>query len=74
MYPSVIAKQPSSDIMTYQKNCTLPDSMLEQIVEQGLGILLGLIRIVLNTAMQAEREQYLGAVSRSANNVHESSG
>jgi transposase-like protein len=36
---------------------------LEQIAEQGLGILPELIRIVINTAMQAEREQYLGAAA-----------
>ncbi len=39
--------------MTYQTDCTLPDSLLEQIAEQGLGILPELIRIVINTAMQA---------------------
>ena len=49
--------------MTYQANCTLPDSLLEQIAEQGLGILPELVRIVINTAMQAEREQYLGAAA-----------
>jgi len=49
--------------MTYQTNCTLPDSLLEQIAEEGLGILPELIRIVINTAMQAEREQYLGAAA-----------
>ncbi len=49
--------------MTYQSNCTLPDSLPEQIAEQGLGILPELVRIVINTAMQAEREQYLGTVA-----------
>ena len=49
--------------MTYQTDCTLPDSLLEQITEQGLEILPELIRIVINTAMQAEREQYLGAAA-----------
>jgi len=44
--------------MTYQTDCTLPDSLLEQIAEQGLNILPELVRIVINTAMQAEREQY----------------
>lgn len=39
MYPSVITKQPRSNIRTYQSNCTIPDSLLEQIAEQGLGIL-----------------------------------
>ena len=63
MYPSVIAKQPRSHIMTYQTDCTLPESLLEQIAEQGLNILPELVRIVINTAMQAEREAYLGAVN-----------
>lgn len=49
--------------MTYQTDCTLPDSLLEQIAEQGLSILPELVRIVINTAMQAEREQYLGAAA-----------
>ncbi len=39
------------------------NSLLEQIAEQGLGILPELVRIVVNTAMQAEREAYLGAVN-----------
>ena len=49
--------------MSYQTDCTLPDSLLEQIAEQGLGILPELIRIVINTAMQAKQEQYLGAAA-----------
>ncbi len=49
--------------MTYQTDCTLPESLLEQTAEQGLSILPELIRIVINTAMQAEREQYLGAAA-----------
>jgi transposase-like protein len=36
---------------------------LEQIAEQGLDILPELVRIVINTAMQAEREAYLGAAA-----------
>ena len=47
--------------MTYRENCTLPESLLEQIAEQGLSVLPELVRIVVNTAMQAEREAYLGA-------------
>lgn len=42
--------------MTCQTGCTLPDSLLEQIAEQGLSILPELVRIIINTAMQAERE------------------
>ena len=49
--------------MIYRENCTLPESLLEQIAEQGLSVLPKLVRIVINTAMQAEREQYLGAAA-----------
>jgi putative transposase len=47
--------------MTYQEDFTLPSEMLEQIAAQGFGILPELIRIVINTAMQVERQKYLGA-------------
>ncbi len=46
--------------MTYQHNCTLPKEILEQIAEQGLDYLPTLIRIVVNAAMKAERQRYLG--------------
>jgi putative transposase len=46
--------------MTHKSDCTLPTEILEQITEQGLDILPELIRIVVNTAMQAERQAYLG--------------
>ena len=46
--------------MTYNVNCTLSDEILEQIAEQGLEFLPELIRIVINAAMQAERQAYLG--------------
>ena len=46
--------------MTYQNDCTLPNEILEQISEQGLDYLPGLIRMVVNAAMKAERQQYLG--------------
>jgi len=46
--------------MTYQNDCTLPKEVLEQISEQGLDYLPELIRVVINTAMKAERQQYLG--------------
>jgi len=52
----------SKAINSHQENCTFPESWLEQIAEQGLNILPELVRIVINTAMQAEREQYLGAL------------
>jgi transposase-like protein len=47
--------------MTYQSDFTLPSELLEQIATQGFGGLPELIRIVVNAAMQAERQQYLGA-------------
>jgi len=46
--------------MTHQNDCTLPSELLEQVAEQGLDYLPELIRIVINTAMQAERQKYLG--------------
>jgi len=47
--------------MTYQNDFTLPSGLLEQIASQGFEALPELIRIVINAAMQAERQQYLGA-------------
>lgn len=47
--------------MTYQADCTLPESILKQIASQGLEALPELIRVMLNMAMQAERQQYLNA-------------
>jgi putative transposase len=47
--------------MTYHPDSTLPAEILEQVADQGLEILPELIRIVFNSAMQAEREKYLGA-------------
>jgi transposase-like protein len=54
--------------MTYQTNYTLPTELLEQIAADGLEVLPDLIRIVINTAMRAERQQYLkvGPYERSA--------
>ena len=46
--------------MTYQDHFTLPTELLEQVAEQGLDFLPELIRIVVNNAMQAEREEHLG--------------
>ena len=46
--------------MTYQADCTLPNELLEQISSQGLDFLPELIRIVINNAMQIERQKYLG--------------
>ena len=47
--------------MTYQNDFTLPSEMLEQIAAEGFDVLPELIRIVINAAMQAERQQYLRA-------------
>jgi hypothetical protein len=47
--------------MTYQGDFTLPDELLEQISNQGIDYLPELIRILVNPAMAAERQQYLGA-------------
>lgn len=47
--------------MTYQGDFTLPPELLEQIAVQGFDVLPELIRIVINAAMQAERQQYLRA-------------
>jgi transposase-like protein len=47
--------------MTYRKDCTLPDELLEQVAEHGLEGLPELLRIVINAAMAGEREKHLGA-------------
>jgi len=47
--------------MTYAEDFTLPPEMLEQIAAQGFDILPELIRVVINSAMQIERQKYLRA-------------
>ena len=47
--------------MTYREDFTLPAELLEQVQEQGLGVLPELIRVIINTAMQAERAEHLNA-------------
>lgn len=47
--------------MTYQEDFTLPVEILEQIASEGFEILPELIRQVINTAMQIERQKHLGA-------------
>jgi len=47
--------------MTYEADCTLPNDLLEQISSQGFEFLPELIRILVNAAMQAERQKYLKA-------------
>jgi len=47
--------------MTYQDDFTLPIEYLEQLSEQGTEYLPELIRILVNAAMQIERQKHLGA-------------
>ncbi len=47
--------------MTYRNDFTLPAELVAQVQEQGLEVLPELIRIVINSAMQAERSEYLQA-------------
>jgi len=47
--------------MTRQPDCTLSDDLMRLIADQGLDAMPELIRIMLNAAMQAERQHYLRA-------------
>ena len=47
--------------MIYKNDCTLPTEYLEQLAEQGLEGLPDLVRVLVNQAMQIERENYLHA-------------
>ena len=47
--------------MTHQEDFTLPIEYLEQIGKQGMAYLPELIRILVNAAMQTERQKHLGA-------------
>lgn len=47
--------------MTYPSDFNLPREILEQIATQGFEVVPELIRVVLNVAMEAERQQYLNA-------------
>lgn len=47
--------------MTYQNDFTLSAEIMEQIAEQGMAYLPELIQTLVNTAMQIERQKYLGA-------------
>jgi len=46
--------------MTYQENCTLPNELTDLLIEQGFDYLPELIRILVNAAMQVERQKHLG--------------
>ena len=62
--------------MTYQPHCTVPKEILEQIASEGIDALPELLRVLINSAMQAEREKYLGvgAYERSAQRQGHASG
>jgi transposase-like protein len=62
--------------MTYANDFTLPKEALEEITKQGLDYLPELIRLVINAAMKAERQQYLGAApyERSAERRDQANG
>lgn len=53
--------------MTHQNNYTLVEKLSEELLADGMSSLPELLRIIINTAMQAERAQYLqaGAYERS---------
>lgn len=46
--------------MTYRPDFTLPTEILEDLVQHGLDYVPELIRLMINAAMKAERQQYLG--------------
>jgi transposase-like protein len=47
--------------MIYSTDCTLPKEYMEQLAGQGLDGLPDLVRLLVNEAMQIERENYLQA-------------
>ena len=47
--------------MTYTADFTLPGSLLEQLTEQGLDAIPEMIRILINSAMLAERQRFVNA-------------
>lgn len=47
--------------MTCQNHCTLPNEILEGIISQGMDYIPEMIRILINLAMQIERQAYLQA-------------
>jgi transposase-like protein len=47
--------------MTYLDDCTLPEQYLEQLAQEGLESLPEMIRILVNEAMQLERQKHLNA-------------
>jgi putative transposase len=47
--------------MAYQDDFILPTELLEQIASEGFDFQLGLIRILVNAAIQIQRQKYLEA-------------
>ena len=47
--------------MTYEKDYTISEELMEEVCEQGLDALPELMRIVLNAAMYIERQKHIGA-------------
>ena len=47
--------------MTYQNEFTLSEALLRQLTAEGLEALPTLFQVLLNAAMQIERQKYLGA-------------
>ena len=47
--------------MTYPDDCTLPNQFLEQLAQEGLEGLPEMVRILVNEAMQLERQKHLKA-------------
>jgi len=46
--------------MTYQPDYTIPDELMEEIIANGLDAIPEMIRILINIAMKAERQSWLG--------------
>ena len=47
--------------MTYDKDYTISEELMEEVCEQGFDALPELMRIVVNAAMYIERQKHIGA-------------
>jgi hypothetical protein len=47
--------------MTHQNHYNLPESITEALMQQGLGALPEMIKVMINNAMLEERARYLQA-------------
>ena len=47
--------------MTHQENYNLSTSIIEELAQNGLEVIPELVRVILNSVMQAERSNYLQA-------------